>query len=64
MSRPAGRRRLRTLGPFWFFLLGNAYVLTAIAIALVLGAGRLSRPARHVMVQDPRGLAGRTPVRR
>jgi alpha-1,2-mannosyltransferase len=39
-STPVSRnaqQRPRTLGPFWFFILGNTYVLTAIAIALVLG---------------------------
>ena len=37
-SVPLNQQRHRTLGPFWFFVLGNPYVLTTIAIALVLGA--------------------------
>jgi alpha-1,2-mannosyltransferase len=38
-------QRQRTLGPFWWFVLSNTYVLTALAIALVLGVGWLRRPA-------------------
>jgi alpha-1,2-mannosyltransferase len=38
---PISQQRHRTLGSFWFFVLSNPYVLTAIAIALVLGAGWL-----------------------
>jgi alpha-1,2-mannosyltransferase len=37
------QHRPRTVSPFWFFLLGNTYVLTAIAIGLVLGLCRLRR---------------------
>jgi hypothetical protein len=39
--------RQRTLGPFWWFVLSDTYVLTALAIALVLAAGcrrRVSTP--------------------
>ena len=32
------QQRHRTLGSLWFFVLSNPYVLTTIAIALVLGA--------------------------
>jgi alpha-1,2-mannosyltransferase len=35
---PISQQRHRTLGSFWFFVLSNPYVLTTIAIALVLGA--------------------------
>ncbi len=47
-STPVSRttqQRPRTLSPFWFFILSNPYVLTAIAIALVLvlGTCRLRR---------------------
>jgi alpha-1,2-mannosyltransferase len=38
---PISQQRHRTLGSFWFFVLSNPYVLTTIAIALVLGAGWL-----------------------
>jgi alpha-1,2-mannosyltransferase len=40
---PISQQRHRTLGSFWFFVLSNPYVLTAIAIALVLGAAALRR---------------------
>ena len=33
---PISQQRHRTLGSFWFFVLSNPYVLTTIAIALVL----------------------------
>jgi alpha-1,2-mannosyltransferase len=46
-SVPISQQRYRTLGSFWFFVLSNPYVLTTVAIALVLGvahcAGRLQR---------------------
>jgi alpha-1,2-mannosyltransferase len=35
-SVPISQQRHRTFGPFWFFVLSNPYVLTTIAIALVL----------------------------
>jgi hypothetical protein len=44
-SVPISQQRHRTLGSFWFFVLSNPYVLTTIAIALVLGASWLRRPA-------------------
>ena len=44
-SVPVNQQRHQTLGPFWFFVLGNPYVLTTIAIALVLGAAALRRTA-------------------
>lgn len=37
-SVPISQQRHRTLGSFWFFVLSNPYVLTTIAVALVLGA--------------------------
>jgi alpha-1,2-mannosyltransferase len=40
-SVPISQQSHRTLSPFWFFVLSNPYVLTTIAIALVLGAGWL-----------------------
>jgi alpha-1,2-mannosyltransferase len=42
-SVPIGQQDHRTLGAFWFFVLSNPYVVTTIAIALVLGAGALPR---------------------
>ena len=35
-SVPISEQRRRTLSPFWFFVLSNPYVLTAIAMALAL----------------------------
>jgi alpha-1,2-mannosyltransferase len=35
-SVPISEQRHRTLSPFWFFVLSNPYVLTAIAMALAL----------------------------
>jgi hypothetical protein len=35
-SVPISEQRHRTLSPFWFFMLSNPYVLTAIAMALAL----------------------------
>ena len=40
------QQRHRTLGSLWFFVLSNPYVLTAIAIALVLGANSWLHSAR------------------
>jgi len=37
-SVPISEQRHRTLSPFWFFVLSNPYVLTAIAMALALPA--------------------------
>jgi alpha-1,2-mannosyltransferase len=42
VSRTA-QQRPRALSPFWFFILGNPYVLTAIAIAIVLAICWLRR---------------------
>lgn len=42
-SVPISQQRHRTLGSFWFFVLSNPYLLTTIAIALVLGAAALRR---------------------
>jgi alpha-1,2-mannosyltransferase len=42
VSRTA-QQRPRTLNPFWFFILGNPYVLATAAIALVLGICWLRR---------------------
>jgi alpha-1,2-mannosyltransferase len=45
-STPVSRtsqQRPRTLSPFWFFILSNPYVLTTIAIALILGTCWLRR---------------------
>ncbi|MGH3205189.1 MAG: glycosyltransferase family 87 protein [Streptosporangiaceae bacterium] len=50
-SVPISQQHHRTLGPFWFFVLSNLYVLTAIAIALVLGICWLRR-AGSVPVDD------------
>jgi alpha-1,2-mannosyltransferase len=49
---PIGQQRHRTLGSFWFFVLSNPYVLTTIAIALVLGACWLRR-WRSVSLEVP-----------
>ena len=49
-SVPISQQRHRTLGPFWFFVLSNPYVLATIAIALVLGiifARRIHRVYIH-----------------
>jgi alpha-1,2-mannosyltransferase len=40
---PISEQRHRTLGSFWFFVLSNPYVLTMIAIALVLATCALRR---------------------
>jgi alpha-1,2-mannosyltransferase len=40
------QQRPRTLSPFWFFVLSNPYVLTTIAIAVVLAACLLRRTGR------------------
>ena len=45
-SVPISEQHHRTLGSFWFSVLGNSYVLATIAIALVLGAAALRRPPR------------------
>lgn len=50
----------RTLGPFWFFVCGNPYVLAIMAIALVLGA-RQARAASAARFRAA-GVAG-IPVR-
>jgi alpha-1,2-mannosyltransferase len=45
-STPISRtsqQRPRTLSPFWFFILSNPYVLTTVAIALILGTRWLCR---------------------
>jgi alpha-1,2-mannosyltransferase len=55
-TTPVGRtlqHRPRSVSPVWFFVLSNTYVLSAIAIALVLVACSLRRPARwHVSELD------------
>ena len=50
-SVPISQQRHRTLGSFWFFVLSNPYVLTTIAIALVLGAAAALR--RDDQLDDP-----------
>jgi len=42
-SVPISEQRHRTLNSFLFFMLSNPYVLTAIAIALTLGAAGVLR---------------------
>jgi alpha-1,2-mannosyltransferase len=52
-SVPISQQRHRTLGSFGFFVLSNPYVLTTIAIALVLGAAALRRTIsfhHHTMI--------------
>jgi alpha-1,2-mannosyltransferase len=51
-SVPLSQQRHRTLGSFWFFVLSNPYVLTTIAIALVLGLCALRRAGRHQSEED------------
>ena len=57
-SVPVGQQRHQTLGSFWFFVLSNPYVLTTIAMALVLGAAALRRDDQ---LDDPRS-SGQSPV--
>ena len=49
-SVPVSQQRHRTIGPVWFFLLSNSYVLTTAGMALVLGScwlgGRHARAGR------------------
>jgi hypothetical protein len=51
-SVPLSQQRHRTLGSFWFFVLSNPYVLTTIAIALVLGLCALRRAGRRQFEED------------
>jgi alpha-1,2-mannosyltransferase len=57
-SVPISEQYHRTLGPFWFFVLSNSYVLATIATALVLGAAALRRAPRPL---DARGVSAETP---
>lgn len=57
---PVSQQHHPTLGPFWFFVLSNPYVLTTTAIALVLAAAALRHPADHVPARQPAAAARAT----
>jgi alpha-1,2-mannosyltransferase len=64
-SVPISEQRHRTLSPFWFFVLSNPYVLTAIAMALTWTAGRgVSRRRSAGWASEPAPPAWRSPRRR
>ena len=46
-SVPISEQRHRTISPFWFFLLSNPYVLTAMAIALTMNVTRVLQAKRE-----------------
>jgi hypothetical protein len=59
-SVPISQQRHRMLGPFWFFVLSNPYLLTTIAVALVLGRSTMARwqAGRLVRRKSASGVPG------